>query len=348
MIQTAPPEAAAGVAIVRRPRRLRALWFLLAVATLGALIVVSVMIGSRDVSWADAVAALGGSTNGFDEAAVAKRIPRTFLAIAVGAALGVSGAVMQGVTRNPLADPGILGVNMGASLAVVTGIAYFGLTSASSFIWVAISGAAVAAVFVYGVGSLGRGGATPLKLALAGAATSAALASFVTAIILPRGDISQSARSWQIGGVGGGTWESISHVLPFLIVGFLISLASAKGLNSLALGDDLAAGLGERVALTRGTAALGAVVLCGAATAVTGPIAFVGLVVPHKCRLMFGVDHRWVLPFSAVVGASLLTGADVLGRILTRPSEIDVGIITAIIGAPIFIWIVRRSKVRAL
>ncbi|PPG03527.1 iron ABC transporter permease [Pseudoclavibacter sp. RFBI5] len=333
---------------MRRPRRLRALWFLLAISSLGALIVVSVMIGSRDVSWADAVAALGGSTNGFDEAAVAKRIPRTFLAVAVGAALGVSGAVMQGVTRNPLADPGILGVNMGASLAVVTGIAYFGLSSASSFIWVAISGAALAAVFVYVVGSLGRGGATPLKLALAGAATSAALASFVTAIILPRGDISQSARSWQIGGVGGGTWDSISQVLPFLIVGFLVSLASAKGLNSLALGDDLAAGLGERVALTRGAAALGAVVLCGAATAVTGPIAFVGLVVPHACRLMFGVDHRWVLPFSAVVGASLLTGADVLGRILTRPSEIDVGIITAIIGAPIFIWIVRRSKVRAL
>ncbi|VXC27547.1 MULTISPECIES: FecCD family ABC transporter permease [unclassified Pseudoclavibacter] len=348
MTQTAPPVAAGGVAIVRRPRRLRALWFLLAIASLGALIVVSVMIGSRDVSWADAVAALGGSTNGFDEAAVAKRIPRTFLAVAVGAALGVSGAVMQGVTRNPLADPGILGVNMGASLAVVTGIAYFGLASASSFIWVAISGAALAAVFVYVVGSLGRGGATPLKLALAGAATSAALASFVTAIILPRGDISQSARSWQIGGVGGGTWDSISQVLPFLIVGFLVSLASAKGLNSLALGDDLAAGLGERVALTRGAAALGAVVLCGAATAVTGPIAFVGLVVPHACRLMFGVDHRWVLPFSAVVGASLLTGADVLGRILTRPSEIDVGIITAIIGAPIFIWIVRRSKVRAL
>lgn len=348
MTQTAPPVAAGGVAIVRRPRRLRALWFLVAIATLGALIVISVMIGSRDVSWADAVAALGGSTNGFDEAAVAKRIPRTFLAVAVGAALGVSGAVMQGVTRNPLADPGILGVNMGASLAVVTGIAYFGLTSASSFIWVAITGAALAAVFVYVVGSLGRGGATPLKLALAGAATSAALASFVTAIILPRGDISQSARSWQIGGVGGGTWDSISQVLPFLLVGFLISLASAKGLNSLALGDDLAAGLGERVAMMRGAAALGAVVLCGAATAVTGPIAFVGLVVPHACRLMFGVDHRWVLPFSAVVGASLLTGADVLGRILTRPSEIDVGIITAIIGAPIFIWIVRRSKVRAL
>ena len=333
---------------MRRPRRLRALWFLLAIASLCALVVVSVMIGSRDVSWADAVAALGGSTNGFDEAAVAKRIPRTFLAVAVGAALGVSGAVMQGVTRNPLADPGILGVNLGASLAVVTGIAYFGLTSASSFIWVAITGAALAAVFVYVVGSLGRGGATPLKLALAGAATSAALASFVTAIILPRGDISQSARSWQIGGVGGATWDSISQVLPFLIVGFLVSLVSARGLNSLALGDDLAAGLGERVAITRGAAALGAVVLCGAATAVTGPIAFVGLVVPHACRLMFGVDHRWVLPFSAVVGAALLTGADVLGRILTRPSEIDVGIITAIIGAPIFIWIVRRSKVRAL
>jgi iron complex transport system permease protein len=155
-------------------------------------------------------------------------------------------------------------------------------------------------------------------------------------------------RSWQIGGVGGGTAVQIEQVLPFLIVGFLVCLLSARGLNSLALGDDLAAGLGERVAVARGAAARGSVVLCGAATAVTGPIGFVGLVVPHACRLVVGVDHRWLLPFSAVVGAVLLTAADVLGRIVARPSEIDVGIITALIGAPIFIAIVRRQKVSAL
>ena len=339
---------AAGVAVVRRPRRLRAVWLLALVAVLVGVVLLSVTVGSRDVSLADVWAALGGATDGFDRASVAKRVPRTVLAVAVGAALAVSGAVMQGVTRNPLADPGILGVNTGASLAVVAGIAFFGLSASSTTIWVAVAGAGATALVVYAVGSLGRGGATPLKLALAGAATSAALASFITAIALPRGDVASSIRSWQIGGVGGGTWASLEQVAPFLVVGVVVCLLSAKALNSLALGDDLAAGLGERVAVARGAAALGAVVLCGAATAVTGPIGFVGLVVPHACRLLTGVDHRWLLPFSAVAGAVLLTGADVVGRVVARPAEIDVGIVTALIGAPVFIWIVRRSKLRAL
>ncbi|KQR47219.1 iron ABC transporter permease [Frigoribacterium sp. Leaf164] len=339
---------AAGVAVVRRPRRLRAVWLLVLVAVLVGVVLLSVTVGSRDVSLADVWAALGGATDGFDRASVAKRVPRTVLAVAAGAALAVSGAVMQGVTRNPLADPGILGVNTGASLAVVAGIAFFGLSASTTTIWVAVAGAGATALVVYAIGSLGRGGATPLKLALAGAATSAALASFITAIALPRGDIASSIRSWQIGGVGGGTWASLEQVAPFLVVGVVVCLLSAKALNSLALGDDLAAGLGERVAVARGAAALGAVVLCGAATAVTGPIGFVGLVVPHACRLLTGVDHRWLLPFSAVAGAVLLTGADVVGRVVARPAEIDVGIVTALIGAPVFIWIVRRSKVKAL
>lgn len=310
--------------------------------------VASVVIGSRDVEWSDIVAALGGSTDNIGQGAVAKRIPRTVLAILVGAALGLAGAVMQGVTRNPLADPGILGVNMGASLAVVVGMAYFGLWTQSSMIWVAILGAAVAAAFVYTVGSLGRGGATPLKLALAGAATSAAFASFITAVILPRGDIAGNVRSWQIGGVGGASFDALGQALPFLAVGFVVSLLSARSLNSLALGDDVAAGLGERVAVARAMAAVGAVLLCGAATAIAGPIAFVGLVVPHLCRLLIGVDNRWLLPFSALTGACLLTAADILGRIVARPSEIDVGIITALVGAPFFIYIVRRQKIREL
>jgi iron complex transport system permease protein len=340
--------AASSVATVRRPKRLRSLWLLVSVGVLAALMLASVMIGSREVSWDDIVAALRGSVDGFGQAAVATRMPRTLLAVLAGAALGMSGAVMQGVTRNPLADPGILGVNVGASLAVVCGMAYFGLTSAHQMIWVAIVGSGATAVFVYVIGSLGRGGSTPLKLALAGAATSAALASFVTAVVLPRNDIAAGVRSWQIGGVGGATIENIRVVAPFLLAGFLISFLSARSLNSLALGDDLAAGLGERVALARAAAAVGAVVLCGAITAVAGPIAFVGLVVPHACRLLVGVDHRWLLPFSAVLGAALLTGADVLGRIVARPGEIDVGIITALIGAPFFIYIVRRRKVREL
>lgn len=352
---TPPPAVAApaasdapGVAVVRRPARVRLLWLLVLVGVLALLVVASLTIGSRTVPWSDIVAALGGSTDNIGQAAVAKRIPRTVLALLVGAALGLAGAVMQGVTRNPLADPGILGVNMGASLAVVVGIAWFGIWTTTAFIWTAIVGAAVAAVFVYVVGSLGSGGATPLKLALAGAATSAALASFISAVVLPRGDIAATVRSWQVGGVGGAGFGLIGPVLPFLAVGAVICLLSARSLNSLALGDELAAGLGERVAVARAVASLGAVLLCGAATAVAGPIAFVGLVVPHLCRLLVGVDHRWLLPFSALAGAGLVTVADVVGRIVARPEEIAVGIITALVGAPFFIAVVRRQKVREL
>lgn len=331
-----------------RSTRVRLLWMLVALAIVAILMVASTMIGSRNVGLDDILAAYLGSTSGFDQAAVAKRIPRTLLAVSVGAGLGISGAVMQGVTRNPLADPGILGVNTGASLAVVVGIAYFGLTSAADYIWFAIVGAGLTSVFVYAIGSLGRQGATPLKLALAGAATAAALSSFISAIVLPRGDIADLARDWQIGGVGGVTLDSVLLILPFLIVGFVISSCSAPGLNALALGDELAAGLGQHVGLTRLVSAAGAVVLCGAATAVAGPIGFVGLVIPHTCRLLIGVDHRWLIPFSAVTGAALLTASDILGRIIARPAELDVGILTALIGAPFFIAIVRRQKGRSL
>jgi iron complex transport system permease protein len=337
-----------GVAVRRRPNRVRLVWLLCLLAVLLLLAVSSLAIGSRAVSLDDIRSGLGGSLDNLGQAAVSKRVPRTLLAVIVGAALGLAGAVMQAVTRNPLADPSILGVNMGASLAVVTGIAWFGLSTATGYLWAAVAGAAVAAVFVYTVGSLGRGGATPLKLALAGAATSAALASFVTAVSLPRGDISATIVSWQIGGVGGASFDSIRPMLPFFLAGCAISLLSARSLNSLALGDDIAASLGERVAVVRIVAALGAVLLCAAATAIAGPIGFVGLVVPHLCRLLVGVDQRWLLPFSALAGAVLLVLADVVGRIVARPSEIDVGIITAIIGAPVFIAIVRRQKVRAL
>ncbi|GMA27254.1 FecCD family ABC transporter permease [Arenivirga flava] len=333
---------------LRRPTRVRLLWFAASLAALALIVAASVAIGSRDVPLPAIVAALGGGGDGLDAAAVQTRVPRTVLALVVGAALGVSGAVMQGVTRNPLADPGILGINQGASLAIVAGIATVGLTSATQYAWVAIAGAAVSAVVVYTIGSLGRGGATPLKLALAGAATTAVFSSFITAIVLPRNDINSVVRSWEIGGVGGARWDVLTQVAPFLVVGLLLSLGSARALNSLALGDDLAAGLGERVALARITAALGAVMLCGAATAAAGPIAFVGLVVPHLCRLLVGVDHRWLLPYSAVVGAALLAASDVLGRIVARPAELDVGIVTAVVGAPVFIAIVRRRKVREL
>jgi iron complex transport system permease protein len=352
---TVVPDLAPGqhaLAVVRRPGRARALALLGVVAVVAVLALLSVAFGSRVVGW-DAVVdgvrgAFGGPLDGFDQAAVAKRVPRTVLALVAGAGLGLAGAVMQGVTRNPLADPGILGVNMGASLAVVVGMAWFGLGTARGYVWAAILGAGLTAVLVYVIGSLGNGGATPLKLALAGAATSAALASFISAVVLGRNDLGENVQSWQIGGVGGATWSQLGIVWPFLAAGIAICLLSARGLNLLALGDELAAGLGQRVALARAAASLGAVVLCGAVTAVTGPIGFVGLVVPHLCRLLVGVDHRWLLPFSALGGAALLTGADVLGRLVARPEEVAVGIITAFLGAPFFIWVVRRQKVRAL
>lgn len=302
----------------------------------------------RTVSLADVVAGVAGDTGDVSQAAVAARIPRTALAVLVGAALAISGATMQAVTRNPLADPGILGVSGGSALAVVLCLAVFGISDPYAQMGAAILGAATAAFFVYTIGSIGRGGATPLKLALAGAASAAAFASLVSAILLPRVDLLEPFRFWQIGGVGGATWDRVAAVTPVLVAGALICVVCARGMNSLALGDDLAAGLGERVARTRLIASAGAVILCGAATAIAGPIAFVGLVVPHLCRLLVGTDHRWLLPFCAVVGASLLVAADVVGRLVGRPEEVEVGIVTALIGAPVFIAIVRRQKVREL
>ena len=327
----------------------RKVWWLAALTgLLGCALILSLGFGARVVALPDILGALSGREDTMGQAAVAGRMPRSVLAALAGAALGLAGAGMQGVTRNPLADPGILGVNAGAALAVVIGLATLGLGSLSAYVIAATLGAAVAAVAVYVIASLGAGGASPLKLALAGAALSAALTSLTTAVVLPRGDIAGLMQSWLIGGVGGATWGRITPVVPFLAAGALLSLLSARKLNLLALGEDAAAGLGETIWAARAMAVAGAVVLCGATTAVCGPIGFVGLVVPHLCRQILGVDYRWILPASALVGAALLVLADVAGRIVARPGELDVGIVTAFIGAPVFIWIVRRRRVAAL
>lgn len=340
---------APGAADLRRPVLVRTIWLLVGIVVLVVLSILSISFGVRAVSFDDIAAALTGRTDTIAEAAIVKRIPRTVLALLVGAALALSGATMQAVTRNPIADPGILGVSNGASLAVVCGIAFFGLADPYGQMAFAIAGAGIAAVFVYTVGSLGRGGATPLKLALAGAATSAAFASLISAVILPRVDLLQTFQSWQIGGVGGAEWPRIALTAPVLAVGALICFLCSRGMNSLALGDEMAKGLGENVFRTRLISALGAVILAGAATAIAGPIGFVGLIIPHVCRMLVGTDHRWLLPFSAIAGAALLTASDIVGRVIAPSSEeIQVGIITAIIGAPFFIWIVRRQKVREL
>lgn len=309
----------------------------------------SLALGSRSLGLGEVAQALFYPDNGsFDVLVVRERIPRTIFSIIAGASLGVSGALMQAVTRNPIADPSILGVNTGASLFVVCGIAFFHISTADAYIWFALAGAGFTSVFVYKIGSMGYGGATPIKLALAGAATSAALSSLVSAVILPRTDVMNAFRFWQVGSVSGATWEGILTVAPFLAVGLLLGILSAPALNALALGDDVATGLGVRTGMVRMMGASAGVLLVGATTALAGPIGFVGLMIPHAMRLIFRADMRYILPMSAVSGAVLLTISDVIGRLIGRPAEIEAGIVTAFFGAPILILIARRVRVRSL
>ena len=327
-------------------RRTLCLLFLLVFLILCA--AASVSYGAKPVSLHSIFAALGlGSGPEFEVSVVQARIPRTLFGVIAGAALGISGALMQALTRNPIADPSILGINTGASLFVVSGMAFFHISS-SQYIWLAFAGAALTAVAVYGLASLGHGGATPIKLALAGAAASTALQSLVNTVMLPDTQVMDRFRFWQTGSIGGVTWEDIAAQWPYLAVGFIASLLLAPALNTLALGDEVATGLGLNVALVRGTSALTGVLLCASVTALAGPIGFVGLMVPHFMRLLLGPDMRWVMPMSALGGGCLLLAADVLGRVLGGAGEVEVGIITALLGAPVFIFIVRKVKVRAL
>ncbi|MDF2514494.1 MAG: iron transporter, partial [Herbinix sp.] len=310
---------------------------------------VSLAFGAKYVEFHNVIdALLDPQNNSFNALVVQERIPRTVFSMLAGASLGVSGALMQAITRNPIADPSILGVNTGASLFVVSGIAFFNISTAGEYIWFALAGAAVTAIFVYGIGSLGYGGATPIKLALAGAATSAALASLVSAVILPRTEVMNAYRFWQVGSVSGANWQGIATVLPFLIIGIIIAVLSTPALNALALGDEVATGLGVNTGLIRLICAFAGVLLCGATTALAGPIAFVGLMMPHTMRLICGPNLRYIVPMSAVGGALLLTISDVIGRLIGNPGELEAGIITAFFGAPILIFIAMRAKVRSI
>ncbi|MBD3940836.1 iron chelate uptake ABC transporter family permease subunit [Microbacterium sp. NEAU-LLC] len=316
-------------------------------------VVVSLSFGSRPVSVAQIVDGIASWLRGETAAdigaiAVQSRVPRTVLALLAGAALALAGALMQAITRNPLADPGILGVNTGAALAVVIGIAFLGTSSALGYLGLALVGAFVTAFFVYFVGSVGPGGTTPIKLALAGAATTAALSSLVAAILLPRQAVMDEFRYWQIGNVGRADWETMGIVVPVIAVGVVIALLCATSLNALALGDDVAVGLGVHVGRIRLVAAVAGVTLCAAVTAVAGPIGFVGLMVPHAVRLLVGSDQRWLLPLSALGGAVLLTLSDTIGRVIGAPGEVEAGIITAFLGAPVLIAIARRTRLRGM
>ncbi|XID91463.1 FecCD family ABC transporter permease [Paenibacillaceae bacterium WGS1546] len=316
---------------------------------LGVCALASLVLGSRLVGLHGLIDGLfRQDIDSYEANVVRKRISRTVFGFMCGAALGVSGAMMQAVTRNPIADPSILGVNMGASLFVVCGIAFLNISTANQYIGLALAGAAITAVFVFGIGSMGRGGATPIKLVLAGAATSAALSSLVTAIMIPRSYVMDQFRFWQVGSVGSATWSGITTFIPFLAVGILIAFIAAPALNALALGDDAATGLGVRTGALRLAAAFAGVLLCGATTALAGPIGFVGLLSTHVVRLVLGPDLRYVIPMSAISGAVILTLSDVSGRLVGSPGELEVGVVTAFIGAPLLILFAMRSKFRSL
>lgn len=323
--------------------------YLVSIIFLSICIIASLAWGSKNVGLGQAINALLNSDDmSFAALVVRERIPRTIFSIMAGASLGISGALMQSITRNPIADPSILGVNTGASLFVVIGIAFFNINSANQYIWAALAGAGITSIFVYGIASMGSGGMTPIKLALAGSATSAVLSSLVSAIILPRSEVMDQFRFWQVGSVSGATWESINLILPFLIVGLIISIAATQALDILALGDEVATGLGVNIGIIRIICAIAGVILCGATTAIAGPIGFVGLMIPHSIRLIFGSNLRGLVPMSAMGGAMLLTMSDVLGRVIGSPGELQVGIITAFLGAPILIIIARKAKVRGI
>lgn len=325
------------------------LLLIVSLLSLSLCIMASLAFGARIIPFKEVLDTLIHSRRiTINEIVIYERIPRTVFGLMAGAALGVSGALMQAITRNPIADPSILGVNTGASLFVVIGIAFFRISSPEEFIIFALVGAAITAVFVYGIGSMGLGGATPIKLALAGAATSAALSSLISAIILPRANVMNAVRFWQVGSISGATWEGISTVLPFIIVGMILGVITTPALNALALGDDMATGLGVRTGVVRIVGALAGVLLCGATTALAGPIGFVGLMVPHTMRLICGPNLRLIVPMSAIGGGILLILSDVLGRLIGSPSELEAGIVTAFIGAPILIIIAMRAKVRAI
>jgi iron complex transport system permease protein len=339
-----PAPVAPRPGFARRGGGLAVLLVLLALVSL-----LSIAIGSKSIPLGTVLHELV-HFDGSDDGLIIRslRIPRTVLGLAVGAALGLAGALMQALTRNPLADPGLLGVNAGAAAAVVVGITVLGITRPSAYVWLAFAGAALTSVLVYLVGSQGRSGRTPVQLALAGAAVTAVLSAVTSGLTLTDQAAFDSYRFWSVGALGGRPLSVLTQLSPFLIVGIVLALALARPLNALALGDETGRALGARVGRTRLLGALAITVLCGAATAAAGPIAFVGLAVAHVARAITGPDQRWVLPYSMVLAPSLLLGADVLGRVIARPGEIQVGIVTAFLGAPALIVLARRRRIAVL
>lgn len=328
--------------------RSRRLGLLALVVLLVVVALVSIAVGSKSISPGTVLHELfhyDGSEDGIVIRSL--RVPRTLLGIAVGAALGLAGALMQALTRNPLADPGILGVNSGASASVVCAIGLLGIGAPSAYVWFALLGAAVANVVVYTLGSRGRSAATPVRLALAGMAVSAALNAVISAVVLTDPQTFNDYRFWSVGALAGRPLTVLWQTGPFLLVGAVIALALSRSLNAIALGDETGRALGASLMRTRVLGMLAITLLCGAATAAAGPIAFVGLAVPHLVRAFTGADQRWVLPASMLAAPTLLLAADVIGRVVARPGELQVGIVTAFLGAPFLVALARRRRLVA-
>lgn len=308
--------------------------------------VASIALGVADIGPAavyQAMVAPNGSTEHLIIRTV--RVPRSLTALLVGSAVATAGAIMQGLTRNPLADPGILGINAGAAFAVVLAVFWLNTASLSVYAGFAMVGAAIAAITVYSLGSLGRGGLTPLNLTIAGAALTALVSSLTTGILILSQRTLEEIRFWLAGSVAGRDLALVVQVLPYLAVGLLLGLALGKPLTTLSLGETIAQGLGQNTLWTKGIAAVSVVLLAGGSVAIAGPIGFVGLIVPHIVRFWAGADYRWILPYSAIVGAILLLLADIVARLIIQPQELPVGIMMPLLGAPFFIQLI-RSQVR--
>ncbi|MFI5868357.1 FecCD family ABC transporter permease [Streptomyces sp. NPDC051546] len=348
MLVESPPEPSAAQAAATRPRHgARAAGLLAASGVLALVVVASIAVGAKQMPLHEVWHGLFHYSGTASDVVVRDlRIPRTLLGVLVGLGLGLSGAVMQALTRNPLAEPGILGVNAGAAAAVVSAISFFGAASLSEFVWWAFLGAAVVSVVVYVLG--GSRSATPVRLALAGTAATAALVGYINAVQLMDSKALDKLRFWTVGSLASANMDTVRQVAPFLVAGAVIALCLGRPLNAMALGDDTARALGAHLTRTRIGAMAAITLLCGAATAACGPIVFVGLMIPHLVRFLTGPDMRWVLAYSAVLSPVLLLGADVIGRVVTRPAELQVGIVTALIGGPVFIHLVRRKRMAQL
>ncbi|MBY0687882.1 iron chelate uptake ABC transporter family permease subunit [Microbacterium marinilacus] len=335
---------------VARSGSLRFAGLVLAIAVLAVVVLLSIGVGARAISLPTIWDALWSYDADVDEHVMILelRVPRTVVGLVVGPALGMCGALIQAYTRNPLADPGILGVNAGATFAVTLAVGFLGLAAPLGYVWFALLGAGAVTVMVYALGAVGGGRATPAKLTLAGVAISAVLGGLTTAIVLGDRDAFDDMRFWGVGAIGGRQLDIVLSFAPLILVGLVLGLAVSRSLNALALGDELAAALGVRTGRIRVVVILAVTLLAGTATALAGPIGFVGLMVPHVVRWFVGPDQRWILAYTIVVSPVLLLLSDVVGRIILPSGELRVGLVTAIVGAPVLILLARRRTVSGL